>query len=29
MTAAYLDIFPAAPTARLVEGGIGTRWSDL
>ena len=29
MTDAYLDIFPAAPTARLVEGGVGTSWANL
>ena len=29
MTDAYLDIFPAAPTERLVEGGVGTSWANL
>ena len=29
MTDAYLDIFPAAPTKRLVEGGVGTSWANL
>jgi DNA polymerase I len=29
MTDAYLDIFPAASTARLVEGGVGTSWANL
>jgi len=29
MTEAYLDIFPAAPTERLVEGGVGTSWANL
>jgi DNA polymerase I len=29
MTLAYLDIFPNAPTDRLVEGGIGPNWGDL
>ena len=29
MTAAYLDIFPSAPTDRLVEGGIGPNWAEL
>ena len=29
MTDAYLDIFPEAPTERLVEGGVGTSWANL
>ena len=29
MTAAYLDIFPDAPLAKLVEGGIGPNWGEL
>lgn len=29
MTDAYLDIFPAASTLRLVEGGVGTSWANL
>ena len=29
MTLGYLDVFPGADTANLVEGGIGTKWSNL
>jgi DNA polymerase-1 len=29
MTDAYLDIFPEAPTERVVEGGVGTSWANL
>jgi DNA polymerase-1 len=29
MTAGYLDVFPGAPTDRLVEGGIGPSWGLL
>jgi hypothetical protein len=29
MKAGYLDIFPGAPTERLVEGGIGINWGTL
>ena len=29
MVAAYLDIFPGAPTDKLVEGGIGSTWANL
>lgn len=29
MIAAYLDVFPGAPTQGLVEGGIGDNWGDL
>ena len=29
MVAGYLDIFPDAPTERLVEGGIGPSWGQL
>lgn len=29
MTQGYLDIFPGAPTASLVEGGIGINWGAL
>lgn len=29
MTKGYLDIFPGAPTDRLVEGGIGPNWGQL
>jgi DNA polymerase-1 len=29
MIAGYTDIFPGAPTARLVEGGIGQDWGHL
>jgi len=29
MVAAYLDVFPDAPTDRLVEGGIGPNWGEL
>ena len=29
MVAGYLDVFPNAPTERLVEGGIGPNWGAL
>ena len=29
MTEGYLDVFPGAPTAKLVEGGIGPSWGEL
>lgn len=29
MVAGYLDIFPNAPTDKLVEGGIGPSWGEL
>jgi DNA polymerase-1 len=29
MVAGYLDVFPDAPTDRLVEGGIGPNWGEL
>ena len=29
MTEGYLDMFPGAPTDRLVEGGVGVNWGDL
>ena len=29
MTEGYLDIFPNAPLANLVEGGIGPNWGEL
>lgn len=29
MIAGYLDMFPEAPTDRLVEGGIGPNWAEL
>jgi hypothetical protein len=29
MVAGYLDVFPGAPTERLVEGGIGPSWGEL
>jgi len=29
MTQGYLDVFPGAPTERLVEGGIGSNWGNL
>lgn len=29
MEDAYLDFFPGAPTAKLVEGGIGPSWGEL
>jgi len=29
MVHGYLDMFPGAPTANLVEGGIGPTWADL
>jgi DNA polymerase-1 len=29
MKAGYLDMFPGAPTERLVEGGIGINWGSL
>lgn len=29
MTAAYLDVFPGAPTNKLLEGGVGPNWGDL
>jgi DNA polymerase I len=29
MKEAYLDVFPGAPTDRLVEGGIGPNWGEL
>jgi DNA polymerase-1 len=29
MTFGYLDLFPGAPTDRLVEGGIGPSWGTL
>ena len=29
MTLGYLDMFPGAPTERLVEGGVGVNWGDL
>ena len=29
MTQGYLDVFPGAPTERLVEGGIGSSWGSL
>ena len=29
MVAAYLDIFPGAPTEKLVEGGVGPNWGEL
>lgn len=29
MVAGYLDIFPGAPTEKLVEGGLGPSWGEL
>ena len=29
MVAAYLDVFPNAPTVNLVEPKIGSNWGDL
>jgi hypothetical protein len=29
MVAGYLDIFPGAPTDKLVEGGTGKSWGEL
>jgi DNA polymerase-1 len=29
MVAGYLDVFPDAPTAKLVEGGVGPSWGEL
>jgi len=29
MTDGYLDIFPGAPTHRLLEGGVGPSWGEL
>lgn len=29
MTDGYLDVFPGAPTAKLVEGGTGPSWGEL
>ena len=29
MTEGYLDMFPGAPTDRLVEGGVGVNWGNL
>ena len=29
MIRGYLDVFPGAPTDRLVEGGIGPNWGEL
>jgi hypothetical protein len=29
MVDGYLDIFPGAPTDKLVEGGIGPSWGEL
>lgn len=29
MVAGYLDVFPDAPTDRLVEGGVGPNWGEL
>ena len=29
MVAGYLDVFPGAPTDRLVEGGVGSSWGKL
>lgn len=29
MVAGYLDVFPGAPTDRLVEGGVGPSWGEL
>lgn len=29
MVEGYLDIFPNAPTGRLVEGGVGPNWGEL
>lgn len=29
MVQGYLDVFPGAPTERLVEGGVGPNWGEL
>jgi DNA polymerase I-like protein with 3'-5' exonuclease and polymerase domains len=29
MIKGYLDVFPGAPTDRLVEGGVGPNWGQL
>jgi hypothetical protein len=29
MVQGYLDVFPGAPTAKLLEGGVGKNWGTL